>query len=68
MWRHYYERWRSMTIDGFAPKTIRLVPDLAKFVPPARTLDKICLIPPNGKRSASAAAERRHRYSYHYGG
>ena len=40
MWRHYYERWRSMTIDELGPEMIGLVPDLAKFVPPARTLDK----------------------------
>jgi nicotinamidase-related amidase len=33
MWRHYYERW-------VGPEMIGLVPDLAKFVPPARTLDK----------------------------
>src|SRR3954453_1557232 len=40
MWRHYYERWRSMTIDELGPEMIDLVPALAKFVPPARTLDK----------------------------
>ena len=33
MWRHYYERWRSMTIDELGPEMIGLVPDLAKFVP-----------------------------------
>jgi nicotinamidase-related amidase len=40
MWRHYYERWGSMTIDQLGPEMIGLVPDLAKFVPPARTFDK----------------------------
>jgi hypothetical protein len=35
MWRHYYESWRSMTIDELGPEMIGLVPDLAKFVPPA---------------------------------
>ena len=40
MWRHYYERWGSMTIDQLGPEMIGLVPDLAKFVPPARTYDK----------------------------
>jgi nicotinamidase-related amidase len=40
MWRHYYERWGSMTIDELGPEMIGLVPDLAKFVPPARTFDK----------------------------
>ena len=33
MWRHYYERW-------VGPEMIGLVPDLAKFVPPARRFDK----------------------------
>jgi nicotinamidase-related amidase len=40
MWRHYYERWGSMTIGQLGPEMIELVPDLAKFVPPARTFDK----------------------------
>ena len=40
MWKHYYERWGSMTIDQLGPEMIELVPDLAKFVPPARTFDK----------------------------
>ena len=40
MWRHYYERWDSMTIDQMGPEMIGLVPELAKFVPPARTFDK----------------------------
>ena len=29
-----------MTIDQLGPEMIELVPDLAKFVPPARTFDK----------------------------
>jgi nicotinamidase-related amidase len=40
MWRHYYERWESMTIDRMGSKMIGLVPDLVTFVPPARTFDK----------------------------
>jgi len=40
MWRHYYERWGSMTIDQLGSEMIGLVPDLAKYVPPARTFDK----------------------------
>jgi hypothetical protein len=36
MWRHYYERWGSITIDKLGPDMIGLVPDLAQFVPPAR--------------------------------
>jgi nicotinamidase-related amidase len=40
MWRHYYERWHSMTLDHLKPKMIDLVPDLAGYVPPARIFDK----------------------------
>ena len=40
MWRHHYERWGSMTIDQLGSEMIGLVPDLAKYVPPARTFDK----------------------------
>lgn len=40
MWRHYYERWASMTIDRLGPHMIELVPALMKFVPPAKMFDK----------------------------
>jgi nicotinamidase-related amidase len=40
MWRHYYKRWGSMTIDQLGADMIDLVPDLARYVPPARLLDK----------------------------
>jgi nicotinamidase-related amidase len=40
MWRRYYERWGSMTIEQLGPEMVGLVPDLAAFVPPARIFDK----------------------------
>lgn len=40
MWARYYERWASMTIERMNPGMVDLVPDLARFVPPARTFDK----------------------------
>jgi nicotinamidase-related amidase len=40
MWRHYYERWSSMTVDELGPDMVDLVPHLARFVPPARIFDK----------------------------
>src|SRR6187401_600261 len=55
MWRHYYERWGSMTIDRLGPEMIGIVPELASFVPPARTFDK---------RSAPGVPRRRYRYAY----
>jgi nicotinamidase-related amidase len=45
MWRHYYERWASMTIDQIGPDMVELVPDLAAFVPPARVFDKFVYSP-----------------------
>lgn len=39
-WRRYYERWSSMTIDRLGPDMVDLVPDLARFAPPAWVLDK----------------------------
>ena len=40
MWRRYYERWATMTIDELGPDMVDVVPDLARFIPPARTFDK----------------------------
>lgn len=40
MWRHYYERWASMTIDELGTDMVEIVPELARFVPPARIFDK----------------------------
>jgi nicotinamidase-related amidase len=40
MWRCYYERWASMTIEELGADMVGLVPELARFVPPARLFDK----------------------------
>jgi nicotinamidase-related amidase len=39
-WKRYYERWSSMTIDALGPDMVELVPELARFVPPATVFDK----------------------------
>lgn len=39
-WRRYYARWSTMTIDRLGSELVELVPDLARFVPPARICDK----------------------------
>lgn len=39
-WRNYYRRWESLTLDRLAPEMVELVPDLARFVPPGRVVDK----------------------------
>ena len=40
MWRHYYERWGSMTIQELGAPMIGLVPQLTRFTPPAQVFDK----------------------------
>jgi nicotinamidase-related amidase len=39
-WRRYYQRWHGLTLSRMDPALIELVPELARFVPPARTVDK----------------------------
>jgi nicotinamidase-related amidase len=48
MWRRYYERWASMTTAQLGPEMTDLVPELARFVPPARTFDKYVYSPWTG--------------------
>jgi nicotinamidase-related amidase len=48
MWKHYYERWHMMTIERMGPDQVDLVPELAKFVPPARVFDKYVYSPWTG--------------------
>jgi len=66
MWKQYYERWGSMTIDQLGPEMIGLVPGLARFVPPARTFDKNVYSPWTGTDSPQAAAQRRDRHRHNY--
>jgi nicotinamidase-related amidase len=44
-WQRYYTRWSSMTLDQLDPELVNLVPDLAKYVPPAQLEDKSLLSP-----------------------
>jgi nicotinamidase-related amidase len=40
IWRRYYRHWASMTIEAVGADMVELMPELARFVPPARTVDK----------------------------
>ena len=40
MWAHYYRRWAEATLENIDPALVKLMPELARFVPPARVLDK----------------------------
>lgn len=44
-WAGYSRRWAAMTRDRLAPGLVDLVPELARFVPPAQTLDKAVYSP-----------------------
>jgi nicotinamidase-related amidase len=39
-WRRYYERWPQMTLDKLDPELVNLVPELDRFAPPAKVLNK----------------------------
>jgi len=39
-WRRYYENWETMTISRLGSEKVELVPELTRFVPPARVIDK----------------------------
>ena len=39
-WRRYYEKWESMTISRLGEARVELVPELRRFVPPAKEIDK----------------------------
>ncbi|SMH29883.1 cysteine hydrolase family protein [Mesorhizobium australicum] len=45
MWKRYYRKWESLTLDRVDPHAIELVPSLARFVPPATILDKLVYSP-----------------------
>jgi len=42
-WRRYYERWPMMTREQLDPELINLLPELARFVPPAQLEDKLVM-------------------------
>jgi hypothetical protein len=57
MWRHYYERWGSMTIDQLGPEMIGLVPDSrSSFLLPAPTTNTFTLRGPGATSISGCAA------------
>ena len=45
MWRSYYEKWDTMTLDRMGPAMVDLVPSLKALVPPARIFNKMTYSP-----------------------
>ncbi|MGV3489932.1 MAG: cysteine hydrolase family protein [Devosia sp.] len=44
-WQRYYERWPNMTLDRLDPELVNLMPEFARYVPPARLFDKAAYSP-----------------------
>jgi nicotinamidase-related amidase len=44
-WQRYYRRWHNMTRAELDPALLELVPELDRFVPPARLFDKAVYSP-----------------------
>lgn len=40
MWKRYWRKWESLTLEHIDPASLRLVPSLARLTPPARIIDK----------------------------
>lgn len=40
MWAQYYRRWAEVTLANIDVELVELMPTLARFVPPAKVLDK----------------------------
>jgi nicotinamidase-related amidase len=40
IWARYWRNWASMTIDAVGEEAVGLVPELARFAPPAEVVDK----------------------------
>ena len=39
-WRTFYENWRDVTRERLDPARLELMPELARFAPPAGVFDK----------------------------
>jgi nicotinamidase-related amidase len=41
VWREYYKKWENVTRENLDPRCLELVPQLARFVPPAPVFDRM---------------------------
>ena len=56
MWRHYYERWGSMTIDQLGPEMIGLVPTREVAFPLPAPTTRMCIRPGQAPTCISSCA------------
>jgi nicotinamidase-related amidase len=45
MWKEYYRKWETMTLGKMDGRLVDVIPELARFIPPARTFDKMTYSP-----------------------
>lgn len=45
MWRRYYEKWRSVTLEEIDPAMVEIAAELARYSPPAVIIDKTVYSP-----------------------
>ncbi len=45
MWRDYYRKWEAMTLERLDHRLVDVIPTLNRFIPPARTFDKMTYSP-----------------------
>jgi len=55
-WQRYYRRWPEMTLEHLDAGLVELVPELARFAPPARVFDKRVYSPWTGQAFAQELA------------
>lgn len=39
-WRRYYDKWEAVTRDHIGPEALDLLPELSRYAPPAKIIDK----------------------------
>jgi nicotinamidase-related amidase len=44
-WRDYYRKWESMTLERLRPELIDVIPELHRYIPPAKVFDKMTYSP-----------------------
>jgi nicotinamidase-related amidase len=59
IWRRYWRRWASMTLECLPEGMADLVPDLARFAPPAPIIDKSVYSPWQGPRLQAELTRRK---------
>nr|WP_312992560.1 cysteine hydrolase [Rhizobium populisoli] len=44
-WRDYYRKWENMTFERLGPEMVDVIPELKRYIPPAKVFDKMTYSP-----------------------